>query len=224
MTDMTQSADVLNDMSTMTEKPLILIVDDDPSFRQAMAFLLKGYGYASERFASGEAFLAEADRYTDRHALVLLDVKMAGASGLDVQKVLNQREKGRGTLPIIFITGHGDVEMAVTAMLRGAATFLQKPVTGPQLLEAIAIAERKRASDADEAGRRMPTPKAIFDTLSERERQVALLTAKGLSARVISERLGIAQRTAEFHRAAAMRKFQVHSQDELKVLLEAAKS
>lgn len=219
---MTKSMHQERATSTQTgtpDKPLILIVDDDPSFRQAMAFLLKGYGYASERFDSGEAFLAVAGQYVTRHALVLLDVKMAGASGLDVQKALNEKEEG-GKLPIIFITGHGDVEMAVTAMLRGAATFLQKPVTGPQLLEAIAIAERKRASDADEAGRRMPTPKAIFDTLSERERQVALLTAKGLSARVISERLGIAQRTAEFHRAAAMRKFQVHNQLELTEIMK----
>lgn len=211
---------VVSTPTRASEKPLMLIVDDDPSFRQAMAFLLKGYGYASERFESGEAFLAVAEQYVNRHALVLLDVKMAGASGLDVQQALNERFQGKPSLPIIFITGHGDVEMAVTAMLRGAATFLQKPVTGPQLLEAIAIAERKRASEADEAGRRMPTPKAIFDTLSERERQVALLTAKGLSARVISERLGIAQRTAEFHRAAAMRKFQVHNQMELTEIIK----
>ncbi len=214
-----------NEASTSAEhvppKPMVWIVDDNASFRQAMAFLLRGFGYESELFESGETFLDALSERPDREGILLLDVKMQGLSGLDVQEALLTEKSA--TVPIIFITGHGDVEMAVTAMLRGATTFLQKPVTGPKLLEAITLATQALERAALEQARRLPSPRVIFDSLSQRERQVALLSAQGLCARKISERLGIAIRTAEFHRAAAMKKFHVHTQTELKRILELAK-
>ena len=118
--------------------------------------------------------------------------------------------------PVIFLSGHGDLEMAVETMMKGAVCFLQKPVRREKLKEAL---ERARGRLEEKAQSR----RAAYDALSAREKQLAKLSAQGLTARVIAERLGIAQRTAEFHKASAMRKLGVHTVQELTAVMDGLK-
>ena len=134
-------------------------------------------------------------------------------SGLELQ----QRLADTGIdWPIIFLSGHGDLEMAVETMMKGAVCFLQKPVRREKLKEAL---ERARGRLEAKAQSRQ----AAYDALSSREKQLARLSAQGLTARVIAERLGIAQRTAEFHKSSAMRKLGVHTVQELTAVMEGLK-
>lgn len=190
----------------------VYIIDDDESLRKALAFVLKGLGCESVAYPSAEHFLAHAR--PEEPGILLLDVKMGAMSGLELQ----QRLLDTGVdWPIIFLSGHGDLEMAVETMMKGSVCFLQKPVRREKLREAL---ERARGRLEEKAS----SHRAAFDALSAREKQLATLSAKGLTARVIAERLGIAQRTAEFHKASAMRKLGVHTVQELTELLEELKA
>lgn len=181
----------------------VYIVDDDESLRKALSFVLKGLDCEPVAYPSAEHFLAHA--LHEQPGIVLLDVRMGAMSGLELQ----QRLSDIGVdWPIIFLSGHGDLEMAVETMMKGAVCFLQKPVRRDRLKLAL---ERANACFEDKAARRQ----AAYDALSAREKQMVKLAALGVSSRAAAERLGIAQRTVEFHKASAMRKLDVHTAGEL---------
>lgn len=196
--------------------PVIRIVDDDPHMHDALQFVLESEGYSVRHFFSAEDFLA-GDFLSDPGCAVL-DVRMGKMSGLVLQRVLAEREID---LPVIFLSAHGDVEMAVDAIESGAVTFLTKPVRADKLLAAIEKSLSRAKAAPDPAGAAREAREA-FAALSEREREVALLAGQRLTNRQIAERLELAVRTVEFHRAGAMRKLGTHSAGELKMKLVAA--
>jgi FixJ family two-component response regulator len=185
--------------------PTIFIVDDDASFRNAVARLVRAGGYAVETFASASEFLQSAR--TDVPGCVLLDLQMPGPSGLDVQSALARSEN---PLPIIFLTGHGDIPTSVHAMRGGADDFLTKPVKKEVLFPAL---ERALARDAQERGRRVRRRelRVRFDTLTPREREVLTHVLRGQLNKQIAADLAAAERTIKAHRANLMAKLQVQS-------------
>ena len=179
---------------------LVYIVDDDPHMNGALADLLRSVGIASRSFLSAQDFLQyELD---DVPACLVLDVRLRGANGLDLQEHLKQHGV---ELPIIFITAHGDIEMSVRAMKAGAHDFLTKPFRDQVFLDAISGAlEVDRCQRATvRCGMDLRTR---FATLSEREREVMLLAASGLMNKQIAGRIGISEVTIKIHRSKAMRK------------------
>jgi FixJ family two-component response regulator len=180
--------------------PTVYVVDDDEGVRSALALLLKSMGQPAVTFGSAGEFLETYD--PDRPGCALLDVRMPGMSGLELQEELNRRGV---VLPVIFITGHGDVPMAVEAMQRGAFDFLQKPFRDDDLAERIRRAlahDRKLRSQIGEKGQ----IRARLDRLTPRERQVLKLVTDGKPNKVMAAELGVSQRTVEIHRAHVMRK------------------
>jgi RNA polymerase sigma factor (sigma-70 family) len=196
-------------MISATETRAVTVVDDDDAMRDSLRWLLESAGYSVASFASAERFLA-THRPGDASCLIL-DVRMPGITGLELQQELNRR----GTpLPIIFITGHGDVPMAVDALKNGAFHFLEKPFKGEKLLELLEQASSPGTlADAERAQRRCA--KARLATLTQREREVADLVVLGRKNRQIADALGISVKTVEAHRAKAMEKMEVSSVAEL---------
>jgi FixJ family two-component response regulator len=185
--------------------PTVFVVDDDAPVRDALKLLLRSVGHNVECFASAQEFL---DAYhDDRPGCLVLDVRMPGMSGLELQERLNER---RAILPIIFITGHGDVPMAVEALQAGALDFLQKPFRDQELLDRIA-----KALEKDTVNRReLIELRAIaerFADLTPRERKVMELVTQGKANKVIAGDLDISQRTVEIHRARVMEKTRASS-------------
>jgi two-component system, LuxR family, response regulator FixJ len=185
--------------------PIVSIVDDDDAARSSLRLLLKSLGLAAVAYDSAASFLARYD--PQQHGCHLVDIRMPGMSGLELQQVLNQRG---GFTPIIFITGHGDVPMAVEAMRQGAFDFLQKPFRDQELLDRVqrAIAKdhslRQQLRSNDDIRRRL-------DSLTDREHDVLALVAAGSPNKVIAHKLGISQRTVEIHRARVMEKMHADS-------------
>lgn len=188
---------------------LIRIVDDDEALCDAMSFLLEGEGYETVVYSSAEAFLKAGD-VTSRGCL-LLDVKMTGMTGPQLQERLLAHGS---TLPIVFLSAHGSIDLAVDVMQKGAVSFLPKPVGAVRLLEAVRRAEDNPVY-GHTAQRRSPVPEAA-PQLSDRERQVVALVGQNLTSRQIAERIGVSRRTIEFFRSNAMRKLGVRSAAELK--------
>ena len=190
-------------MSTTSSK--VFIVDDDDAVRNSLRLLFKTVDIDAVTFDSGDAFLHEHD--ADWQGCIVLDIRMPGTSGLEVQKILSERDN---TLPIIFITGHGDVPMAVEAMQKGAVDFIQKPFRDQELLdrirEALATDEERR-----EAQQHHAEVTARLDRLTNREREVFDLVVTGKPNKVIAYELGVSQRTVEIHRARVMEKMQARS-------------
>ena len=185
--------------------PTIFIVDDDPAVRDAISLLLKTDGLAVASFASAAAFLESA--VIQQPGCLVLDVRMPGMSGLDLQKQL----QARGCrLPILFMTGHGDVPMAIRAMKAGAFDFIEKPFQGETLLkrvrEALAVdaQQRRRQAIRTEAAARLAL-------LSPREREVLDHIVAGQYNKVIAAELGISISTVEIHRKRVMEKLQAAS-------------
>lgn len=191
----------------MKTSPLIRIVDDDKALIDAIRYVLEGEGYLTAAYPSAEAFLQRDDPRVP--GCLLLDVRMGGMSGPQLFEEL--RRTGH-TIPIIFLSAHGSIDLAVDLMQKGAVSFLPKPVGSERLLQAIGRA----LADAPVYGA-APSP----DPLSAREAQVVELVTEGLTNREIAERLGVSKRTVEFFRANAMRKLGVHGADELKAAVEA---
>lgn len=191
------------------ESPVIYIVDDDPSMRKFLRRLVSLSGLQSETFTSAEEFLRGV--YPDTHGCLLLDVMMPGLSGLDLQRELSRVGLH---MPIIFITGHGDIPMSVQAMKAGAVSFLTKPLQNQELLDAI----REAAGLARAARSRRQELLSLrqqYQLLTPRERQVfALVTTGGLN-RQIAEELGISERTVKAHRKQVVKKMAVRSVAEL---------
>ncbi len=183
----------------------IFVVDDDDAVRDSLAMLLEAEDYQVESFPSGTAFL-EAP-IADGAACVLLDVRMPGMDGLSVQRELAKSSPG---LPVIMITGHGDIAMAVRAIKAGAADFIEKPFSDQAILDgiaqALASAARARTTEAQQKGVRQR-----IDRLTEREREVFEHLAAGQPNKVIARDLGISPRTVEVHRARVMEKLQARS-------------
>ena len=184
---------------------LIYVVDDDDAVRAALRAMLETAGYRTARFESGVAFLDSLD--TVRGACVLLDVKMPELDGLEVQRRLNDRGV---TLPVVIVTGHGDIAMAVQAMRAGAVDFLEKPVSRDRLLEAVARAI-DIGRDARQDRRERSDIGARLGALTSRERQVLEQLVMGRTSKVVAHDLGISSRTVEVYRRNVMAKMDADS-------------
>ena len=183
----------------------VFIVDDDPAIRFAMQALMDSVGLPHEIYESGDEFLDKVAE--QRPGCLVLDIRMPGLGGLELQEELLSRDS---TLPIIFITGHGDVPMAVEAMQKGAIDFIQKPFRDQDLLDRI-----RNALKTDEERRQERAVHAEvnerLDRLTNREREVFDLVVTGKPNKVIAYELGVSQRTVEIHRARVMEKMQARS-------------
>ena len=196
-------------MSANQDKGVVFVVDDDPSMRRALESLLSSVGHEVHLFSSAPEFMATARK--DSPGCLVLDVRLPGMSGLAFQDELT---KAGVTLPIIFITGHGDVPMTVRAMKGGAVEFLTKPFDDQVLLDAIHSAlERDRARRRDDAS--VATLRARYDGLTERERQVLSHVVAGSVNKRIAGELGLSVVTVKVHRGQVMRKMQAASVAEL---------
>src|SRR5215813_642520 len=190
----------------MTEAaPIVIIVDDDPSFRTFLARLVGTVGLKTTLFASAEEFLAAP--LPVGPACLVLDVQMPGLSGLDLQREL---ARGRRRLPIVFITGHGDIPMTVEAMKAGAVGFLSKPLRNQDLIDAV-----KEGLNLDRAALKelneVAELRARYESLTAREREVFALVTTGSLNKQIANQLGTSERTIKAHRAQVVQKMQADS-------------
>lgn len=185
--------------------PVVFIIDDDPSMREALVDLFRSVKFDAEAFESSGAFLEGAD--LNRPGCIVLDVRLPGLSGLDFQAEL---ERTGSHMPIVFMTGFGDIPMSVRAMKAGAVDFLTKPFKDQDILDAVAnamerdSARRQKDSASDAAS-------ALAATLTPREHEVMLSVVKGLMNKQIAYQLGISEVTVKLHRGNVMRKMDVRS-------------
>ena len=188
-----------------TGDPIVFVVDDDPSMREALADLIASVGLSVEAFKSALEFLER--RRPDAPACLVLDVRLPGLSGLDLQRELLRTE---APIPIIFITGHGDIPMSVRAMKEGAVEFLPKPFRDQDLLDAI-----RHAIEIDRVARQERTEVAAvrrrYEWLTKREREVMNLIVSGLLNKQIAARLGSSEVTVKMHRGQVMHKMKAES-------------
>ncbi|MEN5252535.1 response regulator [Alcaligenes aquatilis] len=197
--------------------PLVHIVDDDPAIRDALSWLFATRQVNTERWECGEAFLNAFGPETQ--GCILLDIRMDGLSGLEVFEQLRQRQS---CLPVIFLTGHGDLPLAVTALKQGAADFIEKPFNDNDLVDRVLEVLRnyeasQKARDHEQALEQR------LDTLSQREREVLALALEGRLNKQIAQDLNITMRTVEVHRARALEKMQARTLIELARLLDPAR-
>lgn len=194
----------------MSEKnATIFIVDDDEAIRDSLDMLLRTVDLNTTTFGSGDEFLEAYDPGWE--GCILLDIRMPGTSGMEVQKRL--AESGC-SIPIIFITGHGDIPMAVEAMHIGAFDFIQKPFRDQDLLDRIDQA-LTTSDEQEQQSARKKTVQNQFQTLTPREQEVMQFVVHGSANKVIAMDLGVSQRTVEIHRARVMEKMQARSLAEL---------
>lgn len=197
-----------------TEAPVIHVVDDDASFRTAVARLLKAAGYAVALYESADHLLENLPN--PERGCILLDVRMPGISGPQLQETL--ASKGYA-LPIIFMTGHGDIPMSVRAIKTGAEDFLSKPVAKDTLLEAIDRA-LKHYDEAHQRNIQLNAFRELMSTLTPRENEVFSLVVRGKLNKQIAHELGTAERTIKAHRHSIMHKLKVQSLAELVSIAE----
>jgi FixJ family two-component response regulator len=184
---------------------MVFVIDDDDAVRSAVRLLLKSVGLPVTAFASAQEFLQKYQ--IDQAGCLVVDVRMPGMSGLELQQQLTRRG---ATIPLIFITGHGDIPMAVEAIQHGAFDFLPKPFRDQDLIERV-----QRALAKDTASRlelaRGDAIRSRLESLTPREREVLDLLVTGKPNKVMADDLGVSQRTIEIHRARVMEKMQVGS-------------
>ena len=201
----------------MTGDPIVIVVDDDPSVRSSLKLLVSTVGLRVESFESAETVLERT--LPDTVSCFVLDVRLRGLSGLDFQRELAARNI---RIPIVFITGHGDIPMSVRAMKAGAVEFLTKPFRDQDLLDAIHIAlERDRARREEEQERIQLQQR--FESLTRRERDVLWMVVSGMLNKQIAAQLGTAENTVKVHRRRAMEKMGAQSLAELIRMIERLK-
>jgi FixJ family two-component response regulator len=190
-------------------QPVVFVIDDDPSLREGLSRLFRSVGLRVEAFASGVEFLG--NKLPDVASCLVLDVRLPGLSGLDFQSELI---KAKIDIPIVFMTGHGDIPMTVRAMKAGAVEFLPKPFRDQDMLDAVQVgrerdrARRKTAGDAAKL-------RESFDSLTAREQEVMRLVSAGLMNKQIAGKLGVSEITVKVHRGNVMRKMGAKSIAEL---------
>jgi RNA polymerase sigma factor (sigma-70 family) len=198
----------------MTEAPVVFVVDDDPSVRSGVTLLLSTVGLQTETFDSAASFLRK--RLPDVTSCLVLDVRLPGLSGLDFQRELAARNI---RIPIVFLTGHGDIPMSVRAMKAGAVEFLTKPFRDQDLLDAVRVAlDRDRASREQE--KEIADVQRRFDSLTSREQEVVSMVVAGKLNKQIAAQLGTAENTVKVQRSRAMEKMQANSLAELITMIQ----
>jgi FixJ family two-component response regulator len=201
----------------MTAGAVVFVVDNDPSVRSSLKFLLSTVGLRVESFDSAEAFLQK--KLPDLPTCLVLDVRLPGLSGLDFQQELAERNI---RIPIVFVTGHGDIPMSVRAMKAGAVEFLSKPFRGQDLLDAIRVAlkqdhaRREQEKEVSELQQRS-------DVLTPREHEVMSMVVSGMANKEIAGKLGTAESTVKVHRSRAMEKMRAQSVADLVRMFEKLK-
>ncbi len=193
--------------------PMVFVVDDDPSIRASLRLLLRSAGYSIKTFSSAIEFL-ESEVRTSGPACLVLDVKMPGIGGLDLQRELISRDYA---IPIIFITGHGDIPMSVQAMKRGAFDFLSKPFDDNQLLVAVKEALLKDSQTRADRNEQKQIMRKL-DSLTTRESQTLTYLITGMLNKQIGHELDISERTVKAHRKQVLTKMSVNSIAELVLL------
>ena len=193
----------------MSQAPVVFVVDDDPSIRSSLKFLMGSVGLQVESFDSTDALLQR--KLPDSLSCLVLDVRLRGLSGLDFQRELAARNCH---MPIIFITGHGDIPMSVRAMKAGAVEFLTKPFRDQDLLDAVRIALEKDR-ERRERKKEVTDLKERFNSLTPREQEVISMVVSGMLNKQIADQLGTAENTVKVHRSRAMEKMRAQSVAEL---------
>ena len=189
----------------MTQKPIVCIIDDDEAIRESLRLLLYAGGLSSFVYESADSFLEEEEHPT--FDCMLLDMRMPGTNGLELFKILSRKHL---PYPVIFITGHGDIPLAVSAIKLGAYDFLSKPFQDGELLEKVRSAINYYQSSREHL-LELQDLQARADSCTPREQDVMRLLAKGLPNKGIAETLGISPRTVEIHRANVMDKMAADS-------------
>jgi len=182
--------------------PIVFVIDDDSSMRAALSSLIRSIGLRVEVFASATDFLATNAKRTDGPSCLILDVRLPGVSGLDFQAEL---AKTGSVIPIIFITGHGDIPMSVKAIKGGAVEFLTKPFRDQDLLDAVQVA-LERATSRHTSDKAVSELRAKFETLTHREKEVMEWVTGGLLNKQVAAALGVSEITIKVHRGNVMRK------------------
>jgi len=196
----------LHDQSNDDDSPVVLVIDDDPDVREGLRALFESVNLRSRSFQSAQEFLRS--EIPDQTSCLILDIRLPGLSGLELQTEMET------DIPIIFVTGHGDIPMSVRAMKAGAVEFLTKPIREQDLLDAVRIAldrDRKRR----ERRKRTYDLRTRFDTLSTRELQVMTLVTAGLMNKKVAAEIGISEVTVKVHRHNLMQKLEAKSLAEL---------
>ena len=201
----------------MTQAPVVFVVDDDASVRSSLKFLMSSVGLQVESFDSANALLKR--KLPDGPSCLVLDVRLRGLSGLDFQRELAARNCH---MPIIFITGHGDIPMSVRAMKAGAVEFLTKPFRDQDLLDAVRIALEKDR-ERRERNREVSDLKERFNSLTPREQEVMSMVVSGKLNKQIADQLGTSENTIKVHRSRTMEKMHAQSLAELVVMMETLK-
>jgi RNA polymerase sigma factor (sigma-70 family) len=201
----------------MTDASVVFVVDDDPSVRSSLKFLLSTVGLQVESFDSADAFLRK--KSAGAPSCLVLDVRLPGLSGIDIQRELAARKI---RIPIIFLTGHADIPMSVRAMKAGAVEFLTKPFRDQDLLDAVRVAlEKDRASREQE--KEVADLQRRFDSLTSREQQVISMLVSGMLNKQIAAELGTAESTVKVQRSRAMEKMHAESLVDLLRMIEKIK-
>ena len=197
---------------------IIFVVDDDAAMRRSLAYLFDSAGWQVQTFESARDFLQRYEGHVP--GCLLLDVRMPLMSGLELQQELNNKTGHAISLPVIFLSGHGDLAMAVQTMKAGACDFLEKPCKDQVLLDAVSRAVARSVEESRSAAS-ANTAQSALARLTAREREVALLMAEGKASKVIARELGISDKTVQVHRHNTMEKLGLHSAAEVARLLMA---